>query len=291
MEGSLLKILIYIISSLGIQTAILLTVVYLARKKWSFMMTLNFQLAISIVFHNFPFYFDRFNTIVSESEVELINDSLCKALRAIHITSLSSCLVIITAINVIAWLVFKKPTFIHTKGVLLQQILTMVIWGVNIITVLIFLLQDQEEMEHKVCRTSLDKGATIFFLCLFIALILSSIIFFIMIKGNINEILEESEDETTKQKYKCQKYIWFFAQILMITNIVIFFIKQGIGEKYYVVLFYIDQYLEIISLLLLLNFYSVSKAFILELKDIFCCCCSKDQINKDLLVSFQELNN
>ena len=291
MEGSLLNILIYIISSLGIITAILLTVVYLARKKWSFMMTLNFQLAISIVLHNVPFYFDRFNTIVSESEVELINDFFCKALRAIHITSLSSCLVIITAINVIAWLVFKKPTFIHTKGALLQQRLTIGIWIFNFITFLIFLFQDQEEMEQKVCRTSLYEWKSIFYLCLFSVLILSSIIFFIMIKGNINEILEESEDETTKQKYKCQKYIWFFAQILMIANIFIFSIKHGIGKKYYKVLFYIDQFLEILSLLLLLNFYSVSKAFILELKDIFCCCCSKDQINKDLLVSFQELNN
>ena len=112
-------ILNYIISGLGMITAILLAVVYILRKKWSFMMTLNLQLAISVVFHNFPFLFEKFNTIFPESETELINDSLCKVLRAIHITFLLSCLLIITIINVIALIIFIKPSLIHTKGVLI----------------------------------------------------------------------------------------------------------------------------------------------------------------------------
>ena len=87
-----LYILNCIISGLGIITAILLAVVYILRKKWSFMMRLNFQLAIGVVFHNIPFLLVKFNTIFPESETELINDSLCKVLRAIHITFLLSCL-------------------------------------------------------------------------------------------------------------------------------------------------------------------------------------------------------
>ena len=126
-----------------------------------------------------------------------------------------------------------------------------------------------------------------FYLVVFFVLILLSIISFIIIKGNINEILEESQDE---QKYKCQKYIWFFAQVLMISNIIIFAFKQGIGNEYYKPFFYIDQIFETLSLLLLLLVYSFSKAVLLELRDIFCCCCYKEQINKDLMVSFQELH-
>ena len=166
----------------------------------------------------------------------------------------------------------------------------MVIWALNIVTLLIFLFQEQGEMGHKVCRTSLKGKMTIVYLAVFFVLILLSIISFIIIKGNINEILEESQDETTKQKYKCQKYIWFFAQVLMISNIIIFDLKQVIGNEYYKPLFYIDQIFETLSLLLLLLVYSFSKAVLLELRDIFCCCCYKEQINKDLLVSFQELH-
>ena len=228
-----LYILNCIISGLGIITAILLAVVYILRKKWSFMMTLNFQLAIGVVFHNIPFLFVKFNTIFPESETELINDSLCKALRAIHITFLLSCLLIITIINVIALIIFIKPSLIKTKGVLIQQISTMVIWALNIVTLFIFLFQEQGEMEHKVCRTSLKGKMAFVYLVVFFVLILLSIISFIIIKGNINEILEESQDEATKQKYKCQKYIWFFAQVLMISKIIIFAFKQGIGNEYY----------------------------------------------------------
>ena len=142
----------------------------------------------------------------------------------------------------------------------------------------------------KLCRTSLKGKMTIVYLAVFFVLILLSIISFIIIKGNINEILEESQDEATKQKYKCQKYIWFFAQVLMISNIIIFDLKQVIGNEYYKPLFYIDQIFETLSLLLLLLVYSFSKAVLLELRDIFCCCCYKEQINKDLMVSFQELH-
>lgn len=53
-------------------------------------------------------------------------------------------------------------------------------------------------MEHKVCRTSLKGKTTIVYLVVFFVLILLSIISFIIIKGNINEILEESQDEATK---------------------------------------------------------------------------------------------
>ena len=142
----------------------------------------------------------------------------------------------------------------------------------------------------KLYRTSLKGKMTIVYLAVFFVLILLSIISFIIIKGNINEILEESQDEATKQKYKCQKYIWFFAQVLMISNMIIFELKQVIGNEYYKFLFYIDQILETLSLLLLLLVYSFSKAVLLELRDIFCCCCYKEQINKDLMVSFQELH-
>ena len=76
----------------------------------------------------------------------------------------------------------------------------MVIWALNIVTLFIFLFQEQGEMEHKVCRTSLKGKMAFVYLVVFSVLILLSIISSIIIKGNINEILEESQDEATKQK-------------------------------------------------------------------------------------------
>ena len=104
-----------IFALVGMVTALLLIIVYILRKKWNLMMTLNFQLGISLMFHNFPFFFHLFWEIISDSEKSFITTSFCRFLRALHITALSSCLLIITIINVIALLCLKHLLFCKTK--------------------------------------------------------------------------------------------------------------------------------------------------------------------------------
>lgn len=88
-----------LISSIGIISASLLIFVYLFRKPWNLMMVLNFQLAVSLMFHNVPFFFPLFGQILLDTDKYFQTTSLCKALRALHTTSLSSCLLIITIIK------------------------------------------------------------------------------------------------------------------------------------------------------------------------------------------------
>ena len=271
-------------SLIGMIAAILLIIVYILRKQWSLMMTLNFQLGISLLFHNCPFFVPLFGEIISESEKEFINSSGCKFLRSLHTTALSSCLLIITIINVIALLIFKSPSFLQKKGNLLQQIITIFIWVFNILTFILFLNQEQNEISHNICRTSLHERLTQFYFYICISLLVISIISFIVIKGNINELLkEEIDDENIKKKYKLQKYIWCFGQLLMIANFAIYGLKQQF-EEYYNTLFYIDQLLEIISLILLLFVYAFTKVVLEEIRERLCC--GKEQANKDQMMSF-----
>lgn len=240
------------------------------------MMTLNFQLGISLMFHNFPFFFHLFWEIISDSEKSFITTSFCRFLRALHITALSSCLLIITIINVIALLVFKTPSFLQNKGILLQQIITIFIWVFNILTLILFINQNQNDLAHNICRTSLHEILTQIYFVIFILLFLISIISFIIIKGNIN-------DESIKKKYQYQKYIWCFGQLLMVANFVIYGIKQKF-VLYYNTLFYTDQLLEIISLILLLFVYAFTKVVLEEIRERLCC--GKDKGTKDPMMSF-----
>ena len=140
-----------------------------------------------------------------------------------------------------------------------------------------------------ICRTSLNEIGTKIYFGLFIVLIIISIVSFIVIKGNINDLLKEDfDDEYLRKKYKYQKYIWCFAQLLMISNFVIYRIKQRIDNYNYNALFYIDQILELISLFLLLIVYAFTKVVMIELKERLCCCCVKKNNQKDLFASFIE---
>ena len=69
----------------------------------------------------------------------------------------------------------------------------------------------------------------------------------------------------------------------MIANFVIYRLKQQL-EEYYNTLFYIDQLLEIISLILLLFVYAFTKVVLEEIRERLCC--GKEQANKDQMMSF-----
>ena len=177
---------------------------------------------------------------------------------------------------------FKTPSFFQKKGILLQQIITIFIWVFNILTLILFINQNQNDLAHNICRTSLHEILTQIYFVIFILLLLISIISFIIIKGNINELLKEDiDDESIKKKYQYQKYIWCFGQLLMIANFVIYGIKQKFMLSFNI-LFYTDQLLEI--LILLLFVYAFTKVVLEEIRERLCC--GKDKGTKDPMMSF-----
>ena len=179
---------------------------------------------------------------------------------------------------------FKTPSFLQNKGKLLQQVITIFIWVFNILTLILFINQNQNDLAHNICRTSLHEILTQIYFVIFILLLLISIISFIIIKGNINELLKEDiNDESIKKKYQYQKYIWCFGQLLMVANFVIYGIKQKF-VLYYNTLFYTDQLLEIISFILLLFVYAFTKVVLEEIRERLCC--GKDKGTKDPMMSF-----
>ena len=177
---------------------------------------------------------------------------------------------------------FKTPSFLQKKGNILQQVITIFIWVFNILTLILFINQNQNDLAHNICRTSLHEILTQIYFVIFILLLLISIISFIIIKGNINELLKEDiDDESIKKKYQYQKYIWCFGQLLMIANFVIYGIKQKFMLSFNI-LFYTDQLLEI--LILLLFVYAFTKVVLEEIRERLCC--GKDKGTKDRMMSF-----